>query len=125
MLPTPARIRTAPSRRPISSGPGVRVTRRASDTSHEPMTSAQRTKAASSPSVRTISSGTLSAGPGVGEPRAGCQQVLRDHLHVAEHGHEVRIAAPARNDVQVAVVGDAGSGNAADVPAEVVALRGV
>ena len=40
----------------------------------------------------------------------------------AEHRHEVRVAAPARHDVQVAVVGDPGAGDAADVPADVEAL---
>ncbi len=62
------------------------------------------------------------ARPGVGEARARRRQMLGNHLHVAEHRHEVRVAGPARHDVQVTVVGDPRTGDAADVPAEVVAL---
>ena len=46
-------------------------------------------------------------------------------LHVGEHRHEVRVARPARDDVEVDVVGDPGSGDAAEVPAEVEAARAV
>ena len=35
------------------------------------------------------------------------------HLHVGEHGHEVRVARPARHDVQVDVVDHARAGDAA------------
>ncbi len=64
-------------------------------------------------------------GPGGGEPAARLGEVLGDHLHVREHRHEVRVAAPARHDVQVPVVDDPGAGDVADVPADVVALRPV
>jgi hypothetical protein len=42
-----------------------------------------------------------------------------------EHRHEVRIASPAWDEVQVDVVCDACTCNAAEIPAEVVALRPV
>src|SRR3954447_738113 len=51
--------------------------------------------------------------------------MLGDHLDVPEHGHEVRVAAPARDDVEVAVIRDPGPGDPADVPAEVEALGAV
>ena len=56
-----------------------------------------------------------------GQALARRVQVLRQHLHVAEHGHEARVAAPAGHDVQVDVVGDPGARRAAEVPAEVEA----
>ena len=62
-----------------------------------------------------------SAGPGVAQAVARLEQVLRQHLHVGEHGHEARVAGPAGHDVEVHVVDDAGSGDAAEVPAEVEA----
>ena len=51
--------------------------------------------------------------------------MLRHHLRVGEHRHEARVAGPARDDVHVHVLGDAGSGGAADVAAEVEAGRPV
>ena len=63
--------------------------------------------------------------PGVREPAARLGQVLRQHLHVREHRHEVRVAGPARHDVQVDVVDHAGAGDPAEVPADVVPLRRV
>ena len=47
------------------------------------------------------------------------------HLHVGEHGHEARVAVPARDDVQVHVILDPGARDAAEVPAEVVPVRRV
>ena len=38
--------------------------------------------------------------------RRCARAALGQHLHVGEHRHEVRVAAPARDDVQVDVVGD-------------------
>ena len=64
-------------------------------------------------------------GPGCGEPPARFAQVLRKDLHVGEHRHEVRVAGPARHDVQVHVVDETGAGDPAEVPADVVALRRV
>ena len=63
--------------------------------------------------------------PGRAQPVARLEQVLGEDLHVREHGHEVRVARPARDDVQVDVVRDAGAGDAAEVPAEVEAARPV
>src|SRR5215204_4943589 len=51
--------------------------------------------------------------------------MLRHHLHIRQHRHEVRVAGPARHDVEVNVVDDAGAGDPPEVPAEVVALRAV
>jgi hypothetical protein len=48
--------------------------------------------------------------------------VLGEHLDVREHGHEVRVAGPARHDVQVDVIDDSCAGHAAQIPADVVAL---
>src|SRR5437879_3398054 len=53
------------------------------------------------------------------------EQMLRQYLHVREHGHEARVAVPARDNVQMDVVLDPGAGNTADVPAEVEAVRRV
>ena len=73
----------------------------------------------------TVVAGAFSRASEARRPRARAarrDQMLRDHLDVGEHRHEVRVAAPARHDVQVPVVGDAGAGDAAEVPAEVEAL---
>ena len=53
--------------------------------------------------------------------RAG--QVLGHHPHVGQHGHEVRVAVPARHDVEVQVAADTRPGDAAEVDARVEALR--
>src|SRR6476659_7909388 len=50
-------------------------------------------------------------------------QRLRHHPGVAEDGHEVRVAAPARDDVHVDVVLNPGAGDPALVEADVVAVR--
>src|SRR2546421_3029657 len=52
----------------------------------------------------------------------GLSQRFVDDLHVIYHGHEVRVAVPSRNDVKVHVVGNPGSGGAADVGADVEAI---
>ena len=49
--------------------------------------------------------------------------MLGEHLHVADNGHEVGVAVPARHDVPVAVLIDAGAGHAAEVHADVEAVR--
>ena len=51
--------------------------------------------------------------------------MLGEDFHVGENGHEVGVAGPARNDVQVDVIRHTGSGNSPQVPAEVEALRAV
>src|SRR5207248_1271880 len=53
------------------------------------------------------------------------EQVLREHLYVCEDRHEVRVTSPTGGDVQMNVIDDAGAGDAAEVPAEVVTLRAV
>src|SRR5437762_5446485 len=62
--------------------------------------------------------------PGRGELAARLREVLGEDLHVREDRHEVRIARPARDEVQVDVVDDPRACDAAEIPAEVVALRG-
>src|SRR6476469_8875042 len=47
------------------------------------------------------------------------EEVLGQHLHVAEHGHEARVAVPAWDDMQVEMVDDPGAGCSTEVPAEV------
>src|SRR4051812_24589706 len=61
--------------------------------------------------------------PAVRQLAACLEQVLRDHLDVGQHRHEVRVAVPARHDVDVAVVNDPGARDAAEVPPDVEALR--
>ena len=63
--------------------------------------------------------------PRLAQALARLEQVLGDHLHVREHRHEVRVAGPARDDVQMDVVGDPRAGDSAEVPAEVEAVRPV
>src|SRR5258708_1051238 len=46
-------------------------------------------------------------------------QRLRDHADVAHGLHEVHVARPARDDVDMQVAGDPGAGGAADVDADV------
>src|SRR5215204_3324999 len=67
--------------------------------------------------------GRLGAGPRLRELPARLEQVLGEHLHVGQHRHEVGVAGPARNDVQVDVADDARARDAAEVPPGVVALR--
>ncbi len=50
---------------------------------------------------------------------------LRQHADVADDRHEVGVAGPARHDVHVQVVGDAGAGGLAEIDADVQALRAV
>ena len=49
-------------------------------------------------------------------------QCLRQHAGPRQHGHEVVVAFPARDDVEVEVVGDAGAGARTEVQADVEAL---
>src|SRR4051812_41931206 len=51
--------------------------------------------------------------------------MLRQYLHIGEHRHEVRVSLPTGDDVEMHVVDHPGAGDAAEVPAGVVALRGV
>src|SRR5439155_23521933 len=71
------------------------------------------------PSTCTIESRSR---PGVGEAAAGFEQVLQEHLHICEDGHEVRVTGPTGDDVQMDVIDDADAGDPPQVPAEVVAL---
>src|SRR5947209_3740071 len=59
-----------------------------------------------------------------GAQSARClEQVLGQHLRGPEDGHEARVAVPAGDDVEMNVVLDSGSGDPADVPAEVEPVR--
>ena len=51
--------------------------------------------------------------------------MLGEDFHVGEDGHEVGVAGPAWNDVQVDVIRHTRSGNSPQVPAEVEALWAV
>ena len=52
-------------------------------------------------------------------------EVLRNDLHVGEHGHEVRVTRPAWHDVLVEMAGDRPAGDLPEVPADVEGVRGV
>ena len=69
------------------------------------------------PSLRSV------AGHAAASFSQGHEQVLPQHFHIGENGHEVGISGPARDDVEVDVVDDAGTGGAPEIPADVVALR--
>jgi hypothetical protein len=64
-----------------------------------------------------------SGGEGGVELFVGCGQFLGFDAGFGYYGHEVGIAGPAREDVEVEVAGDSGAGSAAEVHAEVEALR--
>ena len=51
--------------------------------------------------------------------------MLGEHLHVSEDGHEVGVTCPTGYDMEMDVIDNAGAGDSAQVPAEVVALRAV
>ena len=106
-----ARAGSTRRRRRSSARPATRSTR-------------SRTSRISAPSTARASP-PRPAGPGLREPPARLGQVLRQHLHVRKHRHEVRVAGPARHDVQVDVVDHAGAGDPPEVPADVVPLRRV
>ena len=53
----------------------------------------------------------------------GYRQVLWQHSRLADGGHEIRIADPPRHDVHVDMIGNAGSGGAAQVHSNIEALR--
>ena len=57
------------------------------------------------------------------EPAGGLEQILGQHADVADHRHEVGVAVPARHQVHVQVIGDAGAGRTAEVEPDVHALR--
>src|SRR5262245_7114944 len=57
------------------------------------------------------------APPRLAEAPPRLSQVLGQDLHIGQHRHEVRVSAPARDDVLVHVVVDPGSRHAAEVPA--------
>ncbi len=62
-------------------------------------------------------------GPGLGDPATGVTQQLRQGLRTADDRQEVRVAAPARDDVLVQVRRDPGPGDGALVHPEVEAVR--
>ena len=57
------------------------------------------------------------------EPRRGLPQLLRQDADFADDRHEVGVAGPSRHEVHVEVIHDARSGRAAEVDADVDALR--
>src|SRR5271166_4853613 len=67
--------------------------------------------------------GTLVGGPGFGEEFAGVAEEFGEDAGLADDGHEVGVTAPARDHVLVQVGRDAGAGHAAQVHADVEALR--
>ena len=60
--------------------------------------------------------------PRLRQAAAGRLEVLGQHLDVGEHRHEVRVAAPARDDVLVQVGGDRAARDSAEIPADVEAV---
>ncbi len=120
----PRRPRAAAAARPSTTGSW---TARARRRSAGPRAAARRPRAACRCSSARRARGARAAGssarPRRGEPPPRLVQVLGHDLHVGEHRHEVRVAGPARDDVLVHVVDDPGARDAAEVPAEVEALR--
>ena len=57
------------------------------------------------------------------QSRRGRVERLGQHAHLAHDGHEVGVAVPARHQVHVHVVDDAGAGRTAEVQADVHPLR--
>ena len=57
------------------------------------------------------------------ELRVRLLEQLGQHPRLADHRHEVRVAAPPRNDVPVQVVGDPGAGDPAEVHPDVEPVR--
>ena len=58
----------------------------------------------------------------VGQAAAGLREVLRNHLHVGEHGHEIGVALPAGNNVQMQMIGHARSGAFTEVQSHIKTL---
>ena len=71
----------------------------------------------------------VSHGPSIFAGQLGDQpivklgQALDDHLGLAQHGHEVGVAVPPRDDVPVEMAGQAGAGRLAEVQPDIVTLR--
>ena len=59
------------------------------------------------------------------QPRLRRAEIFRHHPHVADDGHEVRVAIPPRHEVHVQVIGDAGAGRPAEIDTDVQTLRAV
>ena len=53
----------------------------------------------------------------------GAGHILGDHADLADDSHEIRIAAPPGNDVDVEMIVDSGSRRLAQVHADVEPLR--
>src|SRR5262249_48437122 len=58
------------------------------------------------------------------QPFGSSRQLLRQDPHLSDHGHEIRVAIPARHEVNVEVIDDARAGGSPQVHAYVDALRG-
>src|SRR5882672_9571763 len=50
-------------------------------------------------------------------------QTIREHARAADDRHEVRVAGPARHDVDVQVIGHTGAGALAEIQTDVESLR--
>src|SRR5262249_1173275 len=76
------------------------------------------------PGVVTVTAAN-SREPGEGRLQAieGGEEMLRHDTHVADDGHEVRVAAPARHDVPVEVITHPRARAGTEVHAEVETLR--
>ena len=57
--------------------------------------------------------------PRLAQPLARREEMLGHHLHVGEHGHEVRVARPPRHDVLVQMRRDRPARHVPEVPADV------
>src|SRR5829696_4003628 len=51
------------------------------------------------------------------------RQIFRQDPHIADNGHEIRVAVPPRHQMYVQVIDDAGAGRPAQIDADVDALR--
>ena len=116
---------TAVWRGPSGERPGLAIAARSrADAGTAMVTFAAPRESSGAASRERLSQACLHASsetPGASPPGAAGNDL---HALAESDRHEVRVAAPARNDVQVHVVDDAGAGDAAEVPAEVVARRG-
>src|SRR2546430_3597473 len=70
-----------------------------------------------------MTTAVISLRPGLDKTLPRLRQMFREHLHVGQHRHEIRVPGPAGDHMLVHVVDDPGAGDAAQVPAQVVALR--
>ena len=83
----------------------------------------QRQRASRSPAAAQQPLADTLAPPVSHELPVGVAEILGDHPDAAAHRHEAGVPAPARHDVQVQVVGDAGARGLAEVQPEVEPMR--